>query len=133
MEVYVLYGRVYFSEAVFDTSDNYFGESPVIEVFTNFDSALKKLKEYAVDAYNALKEDGTYIVDDSFIENTTEEDLFTSYNLGEEEEPIENNVCWEYKEKEDSVYWQMTAKNIPWDAPMPILAGLHIRKVKVED
>ena len=132
MEVYVLYGRVYFSEAVFDTSDNYFGESPVIEVFTNFESALKKLKEYAVVAYNHLRE-CSYIVDDSFIENTTEEDLFTNYNLGEEEDPIENNVCWEYEETEDSVYWQMTAKNIPWDEPMPILAGLHIRKVLVND
>ena len=132
MEVYVLYGRVYFSEAVFDTSDNYFGESPVIEVFTNFESALKKLKEYAVVAYNHLRE-CSYIVDDSFIENTTEGDLFTNYNLGEEEAPIENNVCWEYEEKDDSVYWQMTAKNIPWDEPMPILAGLHIRKVLVND
>ena len=132
MEVYVLYGRVYFSEAVFDTSDNYFGESPVIEVFTNFESALKKLKEYAVVAYNHLRE-CSYIVDDSFIENTTEEDLFTNYNLGEEADPIEKNVCWVYEEKEDSVYWQMTAKNIPWDEPMPILAGLHIRKVLVND
>ena len=133
MEVYVLYGRVYFSKSVIDTEGNYFGESPVIKVFTNFDSALKTLKEYALEAYNHLRECWLWVVDDSFMENTTEEDLFTNYNLEEEEDPIELNVCWEYEETEDSVYWQMMPKYIPRDVQIPILAGLHIRKVLVND
>ena len=56
MEVYVLYGRVYYSEAVVDMDGNYFGESPVIEVFSTFEAAMKKLREYVVEAYNHLKE-----------------------------------------------------------------------------
>ena len=132
MEVYVLYGRVHWSESVFDHDGNYFQEAPITEVFTSFDSALKKLKEYVIKAYNFLKE-CNYIVDESFAENTTEEDLFCHYNLDEEDEPLENNVCWEYITGKDFVDWQMMAKNIPLGEQTPILAGLHIRKVKVED
>lgn len=132
MEVYVLYGRVYYSEAVVDMDGNYFGESPVIEVFSTFEEAMKKLREYVVEAYHHLKE-CSYIVDDSFIENTTEDDLFSDYNMDELDEDIENDVCWDYTESDEHALWQMYVKNVPFGDQIPILAGLGIRKVKVDD
>ena len=82
-----MWGRIWFHEGVFDHDGNYFEESPIVEVFDNFDAAKTKLKEYAIKAYNNLKkyEEG-YIVDDDFIKETTEEDLFSWYYMWSEEE-----------------------------------------------
>ena len=81
-EVYVLCGRKRFHEGVFDQRGNYFDESPIVEVFDNFDDAKTKLKEYAIEAYNYMKLCGAgYIVGDDFIEETTEADLFSCYYM----------------------------------------------------
>ena len=81
-EVYVLHGRIHWNESVSDHDGNYFEESPCVEVFDNFDAAKTKLKELAIEAYNYLKEVGAgYVVDDSFVNKTTAEDLFSDYNI----------------------------------------------------
>lgn len=135
MEVYVLYGRDDWHESVYDHDGNYFKEAPVTEVFTNFDSALKRLKEHAIKAYNFLKE-CNYIVDDRFAKNTTQEDLFDDYNLGRPDAGAPDyDVKWEYtvSYNKGRAHWQMYLNNFYRDRPIPILPGLHIRKVKLED
>jgi hypothetical protein len=152
-EVYVLYGRKHFHEGVFDHDGMYFEESPIIEVFDNFDDAKAKLKEYAIEAYNHLKECGAgSIVDDSFIQETTEADLFAPYymyppeshesftdktTLDANDKGIawdtdrERYLYWNYYEYGDFVSWQMYCSNVPWDAEIPILPSLTIKKCVV--
>lgn len=159
MEVYVVYGRTHWCEGVYDHEGNYFRESPIIEAYQSFDTALAKMKEYVKEAYNYLKE-CNYIVDKGFADKTTEEDLFESYNMDDcylfddeldEEEPeeedsageeIQNDVCWYYDEGEDYSEWQMLIKNFEPDfglsfmfpnchETVPILAGLGVRKVEL--
>lgn len=151
-EVYVLYGRKRFHEGVFDQDGHYFDEAPIVEVFDNFDDAKTKLKEYAIEAYNHLKEFGAgSIVDDSFIQETTEADLFAPYYMTTEKAyksftgktPAADNksiiwdgdrercLSWNYNEYECWISWQMYCANVPWDADMPILPGLKIEKCVV--
>ena len=152
-EVYVLYGRKHFHEGVCDHDGNYFEESPVVAVFDNFDAAKTKLREYAVEAYNNLKKYGAgYIVDDDFIKETTEEDLFSWYYMWSEEEwedwkgekPAADNkeiawdrdkeryLSWTYEEEENWIHWQMYCNNVPsgfyGEEDEPILPGLKIKK-----
>jgi hypothetical protein len=99
------------------------------------------MKEYAKEAYNWLKK-CNYIVDDSFAQKTTEDDLFATYNMDcydffkdeededeeyEDDEDLEeiendkdleeiiNDVCWYYDEGEDYAEWQMYIKNFEPD------------------
>lgn len=134
-EVYVLYGRKDFNEAVFDHDGNYFRESPVLELYENFDDALNKLKEYAIEAYESMKKYGDLVVDTHFAEVTTEADLFDWYNCGEDMDNsiIERDVCWIYDEFKSINYvaWQMQAFNVPWGEETPILPGLYIKKCKI--
>jgi hypothetical protein len=153
-EVYVLYGRKRFHDGIFDHQGVYFGESPIVEVFDNFEDAKIKLKEYAIEAYNYLKEYGAgSIVDDSFIKETTEADLFNTYYLCSVEfyksfngkMPAANDksvawdrdgescLSWDYLEHGDEVDWQMYCENIPWDVDRPILPGLRIEKCVVNE
>lgn len=148
-EVYVLWGRIWFHEGVCDHDGNYFEESPIVEVFDNFDAAKTKLKEYAVKAYNNLKEYGAGdIVDDDFIKETTEEDLFSWYYMWSEKEwehwkgekPADDNkeiawdrdkeryLSWIYEEEEDWIDWQMFCNNVPYGDDEPILPSLKIKK-----
>lgn len=134
-EVYVLYGRKDFTEGVFDHDGNYFRESPVLELYENFDDALNKLKEYAIEAYESMKKYGDLVVDTHFAEVTTEADLFSWYNCGEDRDNsiIERDVCWSYDEFKSINYvvWQMEAFNVPWGEETPILPGLYIKKCKI--
>lgn len=157
-EVYVLYGRIYWCEDIVDNDGNYFQESPCLEVYDNFDDAKAKLKEYAIQAYNWLKECGAgWVVDDRFIEETTVEDLFSDYNFWSKEmwkafkeeevspdnkaiiweEDVKLDLCWTYSEAEspteqmDLVEWQMHCNNVPLGETRPILAGLYIKKCVV--
>ena len=159
MEVYVVYGRTYWCEGVYDHEGNYFRESPIIEAYQSFDTALAKMKEYVKEAYNYLKK-CNYIVDKSFSDKTTEDDLFKCYNMDDEylfddeidddeveeedsaDEEITNDVCWYYDEGEDYAEWQMLIKNFEPDfgltfmfpnfhETVPILAGLGVRKVEL--
>lgn len=88
------------------------------------------------------------IVDDSFIEETTEADLFAPYYMMSQETyksftgktPAADNksiawdrdreryLSWNYNEYEDWISWQMYCANVPWDGEMPILPGLRITK-----
>jgi hypothetical protein len=151
-EVYVLYGRKRYHEGVFDHHGGYFEESPIVEIFDNLDDAKIKLKEYAIEAYNYLKECGAgSIVDDSFIKETTEADLFASYYTTPQEiyksftgkTPAANNkgiawdsdreryLSWTYDEIGDWVTWQMYCNNVPYGDEVPILPGLKIVKCVV--
>ena len=151
-EVYVLYGRKRFHEGVFDHDGHYFDEAPIVEVFDNFDDAKSKLKEYAIEAYNYMKLCGAgYIVDDNFIEETTEADLFAGYYMTPPKiyksftgkTPDANNkviawdsdkeryLSWSYHEVEDFVHWQMYCNNVPYGDEVPILPGLKIEKCVV--
>lgn len=129
-EVFVLYGRKDFHEGVFDHDGNYFREAPVLELYENFDDALKKLKEYAIEAYGRFKKYGDLVVDCHFLEETTEEDLFEDYNCGVDSE-IERDVCWYWWNFDESISWQMEAFNVPWGEDTPILPGLYIRKKQI--
>lgn len=152
-EVYVLHGRIHWNESVSDHDGNYFEESPCVEVFDNFDAAKTKLKELAIEAYNYLKEVGAgYVVDDSFVNKTTAEDLFSDYNIWLEDdfdedeldelknnndkkvmwEEITNDVAWQYEEWDEYIRWQMYRINCDaFDTTEPILPGLRIRKCVV--
>ncbi len=149
-EVYVLHGRMYWNEGVTDHEGNYFEESPCVEVFESFDAAKAKLREYAIMAYNYLKECGAgYLVDDTFVDRTSEDDLFSDYNMWSEDDfdeeefeelrenddksirwdEIRRDLAWQYDEGEDSVSWQMYCINLDcYDDKEPILAGFRIRK-----
>jgi hypothetical protein len=131
MEVYVLYGKIYYSEDGDDTVWKFFGKPNVLEMFLSFETALKKLKEYAVVAYNRFKEDNG-IVEDSFIKNATLNDLLSNYNMGESGRNIENDVCWECTESNGEIFWKMYAKNL-LDDSISILANLGIKKDITED
>ena len=132
--VYVLKGRIYWSEGVFDEKGNYFIETPISSVYKNFTSALKKLKELALEAYEYLKQGAGVVVSDDFIKKTTEYDLFTNYNMEDNDNLIPLDVCWTYSEQyEDFAHWQMYVKNIPDGVNTPILAGLQICKTYIQD
>lgn len=131
-EIYVLYGRVYFHEGVVDHDGNRFPETPVLELYENYEKALSKLKEYVIEAYNNLKKYGQLVIDTHFADVTTEDDLFADYNLGEEESTIEKDICWIYWDWQDGdVDWEAEALNVPWDEQIPILPSLHIRKMQI--
>ena len=131
-EIYVLYGRVYFHEGVVDHDGNRFPETPVLELYENYETALSKLKEYVIEAYNNLKKYGQLVIDTHFADVTTEDDLFADYNLGEEESTIEKDICWIYWDWQDGdVDWEAEALNVPWDEQIPILPSLHIRKMQI--
>ena len=108
-----------------------------------------EIDKYAIEAYNHLKECGAgSIVDESFIQETTEADLFAPYYMMTEkayksftgktpaadnksiawDKDRERYLSWNYNEYEDWISWQMYCANVPWDAEMPILPGLRITK-----
>ena len=92
-----------------------------------------------------------YIVDDNFIEETTEADLFASYymtlpNIYKSftgQTPDANNkviawdsdkeryLSWTYHEIGDFVHWKMYCNNVPYGDEVPILPGLKIVKCVV--
>jgi len=152
-EVYVLHGRTDWNEDVFDPDGNYFEESPCVEVYDSFDEAKARLRELAIEAYNSLKKNGAgWIVDDNFVDQTTEEDLFSDYNINrpgwytQEElnelknkkskevmwKKVRHDLAWQYDEWKDSIRWQMYRMNSDKiDDPDPILPGLKIIKCVV--
>jgi len=133
-EVYVLFGRKDFHESVFDHDGNYFGESPVLELFENFDDAFIKFKKYVVEAYNNLKKYGDLVIDTHFLKETTEADLFDNYNCDTDSE-IERDICWiynDYFKDSGSVSWESSAFNVRLRDDTPILPSLYIKKVQIQ-
>ena len=149
-DVYVLYGRIYPDEGIYDHDGNYFSESPVLEIFDTYESAYKQFEKYVIKAYNELKEIAPLLdLDYAFIEETTEADLFGYYNfyrgekgMGLEEFMHERNkfidslpdmsVSW-YFSKSDGEFasWQMEMAKISDDKEIPILPRLFIEKKSI--
>lgn len=80
-EVYVVYGRGMTNDGIFDYDGNYFMESPLLEVFDNFESAYKCFRKSIRDSYNDESE-----LYEEYPKNMSDEELFADYNVSEDDE-----------------------------------------------
>lgn len=125
-EVFALYGRVYYANAVYDWDNNYFEECPVLEVFDSFDKAYERFEAYVKAAYNFFADCCPFGLDEDAVEKTKGADLFADYNMENDEYP-EGDVQWEFSKNQGvSAGWQMYGVNLALE--VPILAGLYIKK-----
>lgn len=133
-EVFVLYGRVYCRDGVFyDCCGDccYFEESPVLEVFDNFDDAYMRFKKYVKSAYNWFKEYNPYQISEENVEKTAGAELFDDYNMYKDDYP-EDDVQWTFDVHEGrDAHWQMYPVNISIIDPCTILPGLYIEKKEI--
>ena len=128
-EIYVLTGRLYASNGVYDEDDNFFEEAPLVEAFESYESAKLALDKYLEQIYNNLKD--VYFLDTDFLEELTVEDMQSNYNM-DKDEYDENEIQW-YSDKTFSggYEFQMYAVNVPFDEVVPILPFLKISKVTI--
>lgn len=132
-EVYVLYGRKYWSEAVFDHDDNYFGESRIFGVFESYHTALEEFKNCVREAHEHFAECAPWSLDEDLTAKAAEANPFKDYNMYQDEYN-EGDVQWTYEEREGiSAEWQMYPVAIDTTFnECPILAGVYIRKKEVK-
>ncbi len=131
-QVYVLTGRTTANSGVFDGNGNYFGEAPIVEVYSNYNSAKNALDKYLEIIYKSLS-CCEYFYDVSFLENMTIDDLKRDYNM-DKEEYDECEIQWVSKNTaSDEYYFQMYAVNVPWDEVVPIFPFLRIEKMTIKD
>ena len=84
-EVYVLYGRKYWSEAVFDHDDNYFGESRIFRVFESYHTALEEFKNCVREAHEHFAECAPWSLDEDLTAKAAEANPFEDYNMYQDE------------------------------------------------
>lgn len=131
-EVFVVYGRVYWSEAVFDYDDNYFGESHIFGVFETFESALKEFKDCVKEAHQFFVDCVPSALDEDLMSKAAEATPFDSYNMYEDEYS-EGDIQWTYEVTEDSAEWQMYPVKVDTLCnECPILAGIYIQKEEIK-
>lgn len=128
-EVFALYGRVYYANAVYDWDDNYFEECPVLEVFDCFEKAYERFEIYVKAAYKFFADYCPIGLDTDEVEKSKGADLFADYNMEKDEYP-EGDVQWKFEKMPgESAAWQMYGVNLEFD--VPILAGLYIKKCSI--
>ena len=130
-ELFVLYGRVDWNDGIFSVYDNeYFGESPVLELFEDYASAYERFELYVKKAHQNFFECPYLMMNEACAEKASRAEIFADYNMGRDEYPS-GDVQWTFQSKpEMSALWQMYAVNIDtvW---CPILPGLYIAKKTV--
>ena len=150
-DVYVLYGRIYLEEGVYDHDGNLFSEAPILEIFDNYEIAYKQFEKYVVDAYNELKDSTLWFgLDETFVEETTEADLFSNYNfytgvegMSVEEFMTEYNkftdalpdmsISWFFKKIDgDCAEWVTEFAKFSNTEELPILPRLYIEKKEIQ-
>lgn len=132
-EVFIVYGRMYWNEAVFDCDGNYFGEAQIIDVFESYESAIAEFKKCVQQAHDYVFNCPPWVLNDDLVEIASEASPFEDYNMSKDEYD-EGDVQWIYKENEgESAFFQMFAVNI--DISMdecPILPGIYLQKQKLK-
>ncbi|MBQ7352579.1 MAG: hypothetical protein IJW54_01090 [Clostridia bacterium] len=132
-EVFIVYGRMYWNEAVFDHDGNYFGESQIIDVFESYESAIAEFKKCVQEAYDYVCDCPPWVLNDDLIEVASTASPFEDYNMGKDEYD-EGDIQWIYEESEgENACWQMYAVNI--DISMdecPILPAIYLQKQKLK-
>ena len=127
-EVFVVYGRIYWSEAVFDHDDNYFGESTIFGVFETFESALTEFKSCVKEAHQYFAECAPWGLDEELVAKAAGANPFDNYNMLKDEFD-EGDIQWSYIEETDAAEWQMYPVNVDTSFfGCPILAGIYIEK-----
>ncbi|MCH5184361.1 MAG: hypothetical protein J1E00_09315 [Oscillospiraceae bacterium] len=135
-EVFVLYGRVYWSSALspicygwHETNTIHFEGTEKPEVFDSFEKAYCRFSDRVAEAVNYLKENNP--LSSEALEKMEGAELFADYNMDEEDD-CESDVQWEYDKVDgESALWQMHAVNVPVGDLYPILAELHIVKCEI--
>lgn len=149
-EVFVLYGRKWWHDGVFSgifVKNIYFDESPVLEVFDNFNAGFVKFQEHVTEALESFRDGAPMSLDEECVKKALEANPFEAYNMnlggvddwsdededeGEEVDIIEGDVQWKYSlTAGESAHWQMyaVAPDITFDCP--ILPGLHLERKTV--
>ena len=140
-EVYVVYGRGMTNEGIFDYDGNYFMESPLLEVFDNFESAYKCFRKSIRDSYNDESE-----LYEEYPKNMSDEELFADYNVSEDDEDEtdeyeEDSVCWYYSElsfgnnegKKNIHYsWQVFTKHSSDLVDTTIRPGIYLKNIELQ-
>ena len=129
-EVFVIFGRGEWSSGVFE-DDRYFGETPILELYSDADQALARFKDLIKSAFEIFKDYTPPVLDEECVNDAFQAELFADYNLGKDEFP-EGDVQWEYIPWDgEFAKWQMYPVNIPWDFECPILAGIYLEKMPI--
>ncbi len=131
MQLFVVYGRDYtWHGGVYDDFFVRFPESPLLEVFSDFESAYAFFEKAVKNAYADLCENENDI-DNKFVNEATEDDLFSNYNG--EEELEENEVYWEFWKKDgENAFWCAYAPVPSYPDRTPILPCIEIKKIEVK-
>ena len=127
--VYVIFGR----ENYYDIGNwgvNEMDEAAPIGVFADRSEAMECFRESVRSAWLNLKENGPYTDDDPLFE-TTEDDLFTDWNTDKDDyEYDEMEICWLYRESEDSAEWRMYIPN-PDETEAIVLPSIRVERMKL--
>lgn len=132
-DVFIVYGRKYWSEAVFDHDNNYFGESNIYGVFESYNTALTEFKKCVKEAHQHFSEDAPWSLDEDLVDKARDANPFENYNMYEDDYD-EGDVQWSYEECEgEYAEWQMYPLAIDTTlSECPILAGIYIVKKELE-
>lgn len=130
-EVFVLYGRVHWSDELAPlcftwspTATIRFEGTEKPEVFDSYEKAYRRFAERVEEAYRYFKENNP--LSDEAKRNMEGADVFADYNMDADDD-CESDVQWEYEKTDgESASWQMHAVNVPAGDLYPMLAGLHL-------
>ncbi len=131
-DVFVVYGRRRWSEAVFDHDNRYCGEAQLCGVFETYDTALQAFKGCVREAHTYFIEHPPGALDEELVEDAAAADPFADYNMGNDSY-AEGDVQWIYREREGhSASWQMypvAVDTMTWE--WPLLSGIYLEKQSV--
>ena len=127
-DVFVLYGRVKWCDGIFsEWTNEYFGESPVLELFEDFQSAYERFQLYVKEAHQYFFKSPYYMLDTDLVDMARPAEVFADYNMNKDRYSY-GDIQWNFCVCEnESASWQMYAVNIDTEW-CPILAGLYIKK-----
>ncbi len=132
-EVFIVYGRKIWNEAIFDHDGNYFRESEIFGVFETYENALLEFKNCIKEAHDFFVDYAPWCLAEELVERAAKANPFEDYNLGREDEYDEGDVQWEYIENKNWAIWQMYPVNIDTTFnDCPILAGIHLIKKEIK-
>lgn len=156
-DVYVVYGRVYWNDAVIDDDGNYFNESNIYGVYESFENAFVKFKECVKEAHKFFSECVPMALNENLSEKVARANPFENYcseldfseinkeneflidddfdedELEDWEDNEEGGVEWFYEVSEDSAEWQMYPLNVDlMGFQCPILAGIYVKKETIK-
>lgn len=126
--VYVVFGRDDYCD-VGNWGVNEMDEAKPIGVFANRGAAMECFRNSVRSAWFNIKESGLYSDDDPLFEST-EEDLFADWNTDKDEyEYDEMEICWVYRESEESAEWRIFTPNP--ETEVVIMPSIRVERMKV--